>query len=226
MDSDEAVTDASVRTHERPEQRRPYWAVGLALLGVVIAVLAAAVLLDQRLRPRVGIEPVPTIAAAPTTAAAPTARAIPTATSAPVAAPERSTANTPLEREIEGAYQRYVQIYSEAVLNLDTSRLGEVLDGDALQLVTAEVNDRKVAGRPLKVIEDDRLIAIGPVTDTSGSLIDEYTSRSVTVDMVTKQPLPRTSPPTRIRQVYTFRKAIGTWKIVDGTREVLGEANR
>lgn len=135
-------------------------------------------------------------------------------------------ATSPLEREIEDAYYRYLQVYSDAVLNLDTSRLSEVLDGEALRSVAEEVDDRKASGRPLKVIEDDRLIAFGPVTETQASLIDEYTSRSVVVDANTKQPLPRTSPPTRIRQTYVFRKLDGTWKIVDGTREILGEANR
>jgi hypothetical protein len=111
-------------------------------------------------------------------------------------------------------------------LSLDTSRLSEVLGGEALRSVTEEVNDRKANGRPLKVIEDDRLLAFGPVTETQASLIDEYTSRSVVVDMHTSQPLARKSPPTWIRQTYVFRKVDGTWRIVDGTREVLGEANR
>jgi hypothetical protein len=132
-------------------------------------------------------------------------------------------ATSPLEREIEDAFYRYLQVYGESVLKLDTSRLPEVLDGPALQSVIEEVSDRKARGRPLKVIEDDRLVGFGSVGETQASVLDEYTSRSVIVDANTNQPLPRTSPPTRVRQTYVFRKINGVWKIVDGTREVLGE---
>lgn len=240
MDGDDMWRERNARAGSSTEPRRPYWAVGLALLALVSAVVIGAFLLDRQVRPRVGIEPAPTPASALQAPASRSGAPSPSSTAPPAASPTAGTAalgptpaasptrwpttTSPLEREIEDAYQRYLQIYSEAVLNLDTSHLSEVLDGRALQLVTAEVNDLKARGRPVKIIENDRLIALSRVTDTSATLIDEYTSRSVLVDPTTKQPLPRTGPPTRIRQSYEFRKVDGVWKIVDGTREVLGEA--
>lgn len=222
-------------------RRRPYLVVGVVLLGVVAAVLIGAFLLDHQLHPRVGIESVPTLAVIAQGTPIPTVEhsvtalpvgtiptAVPAAT-APVGTPESPelrVATSPLEREIESIYYRYLQVYSDAVLNLDASRLAEVLDGRALQLVTEEVNELKANGTPVKIIEDDRVIAFGRVTDMSATLIDEYTSRSVYVDPNTHQPLPRTGAPTRIRQSYEFRKISGVWKVVDGTRQVLGEASR
>ncbi len=234
MIPDESPSRRDTGTEATSDPRRPWWPVGLALLGLVAVVLVGAVLLDRQLRPRVGVEPTPAVPAAaqtpsvlpsPTalTTASPTVGGVATVPTATATLPRVRVATSPLEREIEDAYYRSLQVYSDALLNLDTSHLSEVFDGEALRLVTEEVNDRRARGRPLKVIEDDRALAFGRVTDTSATLIDDYTSRSVIVDVSTKQPLPRTSPPTRIRQSYEFRKIDGVWKIVDGTREVLGE---
>lgn len=233
MSPNETLRDPSAETED--EQRRPFWAVGLALLGFVIVVLAGGFVLDRQLRPRVGIEPAPATAPAgvatavrteSTAGPASSATSVPAVASGDAVLPKVRVANSPLEREVEEVYFRYLQIYSHAVLNLDTSRLDEVLDGQALQLVTEEVSDRKARGRPLQVVADDYLIAFGPVTETNATLLNEYTSRSFVVDINTKQPLPRTSPPTRIRQVYVFRKVNGIWQIVDGTQDVLDEAGR
>ena len=48
---------------------------------------------------------------------------------------------------------------------------------------------------------------------------------NIYIDPGTMQPLPRTGPPTRVRQSYELRKFNGVWKIVDGTRENLGEVS-
>jgi hypothetical protein len=233
MNSAGTINAGDAAMDKMNEPSRPWWPVGLALLGLVGALLIGGVLVARQLRPPIGVEPAPQAApVAQPTSAAP---AVPAVTAVVGAAPTSASgatsvslpgvrvASSPLEAEVEDAYYRYLQVYADAVLNLDTSRLREVLDGGALQSVVAEVEDRKARGVPLKVIEDERLLAFGPVSDTQATLIDEYTSRSVLVDPSTKQPLPRTSPPTRVRQTYVFRKVDGVWKIVDGTREVIGE---
>jgi hypothetical protein len=139
--------------------------------------------------------------------------------------PNVQVADTPTTREVEAAYGRFLQVYGDAAMNLDTAHLNEVLDGQALQWVTEEINGLKAGGRPVKIIVDNHQIAFGPVSDNSATLIDEYLSRSVYADPVTKEPLPRTGPPNRVRQSYEFRKIGGVWKIVDGSREDLGEAS-
>ncbi|MHB0929244.1 MAG: hypothetical protein ACYC3W_10170 [Candidatus Nanopelagicales bacterium] len=243
MRADETPNDVTLRANMGPEHRRPYWIVGLALLGLVVVLLAGAFLLDKQLRPRVGIESPPVVATTakptspPQAIAPPTVRPTPepTATATPAALGAAPTttegpgglrmATSPLEREIEAAYENYLRVYSEAVLNLDTSHLSEVLAGRALQLVTEEVDDLKARGRPGKIIEDERVVAFGRVTETSATVVDEYVSHSVYVDPNTKEPLPRSGPPIRVRQSYELRKVNGVWKIVDGTRETLGEVN-
>ena len=214
-------------TAERP--RRPFWVVGLVLLAAVVAVLVGSYLLATGLRPRIGTDSAPTAPAVAAPTADPTA-VTGAATTQPASAPTPAglppgigVANTPTERAVVAAYEKYLQVYAEAALNLDTSRLSEVLDGQALQWVTDEINDRKARGRPLKVIEEDRLVGLSDVTETTGILFEQYTSRSVIVDVNTKQPLPRSSPPTRVQQIYVYRKVDGVWRIVDWSRRDLGE---
>ncbi len=245
MGPDDTLNQETLRTNLGREHRRPYWLIGLALLGLVVILLAGAFLLDRQLRPRVGIESPPAVATAvrptsvpvaivpptmPVTPVAATAQPAPVSTATTAAgAPATQTpggprvATSPLEQEIEAAYQNYLRVYSEAVLNLDTNHLSEVLAGQALQLVTDEVNGLKARGRPVKIVEDDRVVALGRVTETSATVVDEYVSRSVYIDPGTMQPLPRTGPPTQVRQSYELRKFNGVWKIIDGSREALGE---
>lgn len=213
--------------------QRPFWLVGLALLGLIVVILVGGFALTRRFQPRIGIEPAAAVTALPrpTGQARVAAGTAPPATSASAATATVDIrglrlAQTPIERDVQAAYQKYLEVYAEAVANLDTSHLSEVLSGQALQWVTDEVNDLKAQGRSVKVIEDDRVILFGRTTETSATLVDEYTSRSVYVDPKTKQPLPRSGPSTSVRQSYEFRKIDGVWKIVDGTRETLNEGSR
>ncbi len=238
MEAKDALRTGATRVSTGPERGRPYWLVGLGILALLGVVFLGAFLLDRQLRPSVGIEPAATTvprASTPVPVAGnpvPTSQPTPTSTAlaaGPTATPNLSgvrIADSLLEKEVEVAYLSYLEIYNDAVANLDTSRLHEVLDGQALRWVTDEINDLKAKGRPGKIIEDDRLTSIAFVTETSASVADEYTSRSVFVDPDTKQPLPRTGPPLRVRQGYDLRKINGVWKIVNGTREVLGEVRQ
>jgi hypothetical protein len=212
--------------------RRPFWVVGMALLAAVLAVLVGSYLMGARLRPRIGTDPAPTAPAVAAPTAAPTAvagAATPQPSSAPTPSglpPGIGVASSPTERAVGEAHERYLRIYSEAVLNLDTAHLHEVLAGEALQSVTDEVNDLKRQGRPVRINESDRLVALTDVTETSALLMEVFTSRSVYVNPATGQPYPRTGPPERISQSYTFQKVDGVWKIVDWSQQSLGEARQ
>src|SRR4051794_12752016 len=129
MSTNEALSGTDTPSDTAAERSRTWWVAGLALLVLVIVVLVGAVLVAQRLRPHVGIEPVPaarstsvaTSVPQPTAgAAAAGATSIPTS-AATTTQPGLALANSPLEKEIEEAYLRYWDVLKQAYLNLDTS---------------------------------------------------------------------------------------------------------
>lgn len=230
----------------RPAGGFSYKPVAAILFGIVLVILGAAFLLNSRLRPPTTVEAPATVAAnaalpatsTPLAVASPTSIALPgigpLSTSTPVSSPTASSvqlppgvhvASSPEEREIEQAYLKYWQVYSDAVLNLDTSHLHEVLAGPALQWVTDEVNGLKAQGRPVK-IDVQHAYGFSRVTATSATVVDQYVSQSVYIDPTTRQPLPRTGSPSHVLQSFDFEKIDGTWKVVGGTRQALGESGQ
>lgn len=209
------------------EPSRPWWPVGLALLGLVVVLLVGAVLVARQLRPQVGVEPVPQTPAAvqPTSAA----RAAPAATAAVVAVPTAATAATSaalpgvrigtsaLEREIEDAYLRYWEVLKQAYLSLDTSSLGEVTAGAELARQEQQIRDLRSRGRAAK-LEVDHRIAFANVSAERAVVYDEYLNRSLFVDAATKQELPTKEQPETEKISFEMRKINGTWKVVDAAQ--------
>jgi len=230
MSPDEILGETQAGADVSTEPRRPYWAVGLVLLAVVIVVLAAAFLLDRQLRPRVGIEPSPTMpvlaqaSTPPTVAPSPTlpAAATPTARAAatPMVAASPTAlrvANSSLEREIEEAYLRYWDVLTQAYLNLDTSHLSEVMSGAELARQEQQIRDLQAQGRAAK-LEVQHRIAFVQVSPDHAVIYDEYLNRSIFVDPVTKQELPTKEPPATEKISFEMRRINGSWKVVDGAR--------
>ena len=208
---------ASLQPQTPLTPRTGYWRVAVPLFAFVLLVLVGGYLFTTRTRQL----PVTTSSSAAPSQGGQASPAATAVTSLAADSPSAPTgADTP-EAQIRSAYQKYLDVYSQAVLNLDGSHLAEILDGRALKLVTDEVNGLKSQGRPVKIVEDQRFIALTDVTMQSGTLVDEYTSRSVFIDAATHQPLPRTGPPTHVRQSYVFQNENGVWKIVDGTRQTV-----
>lgn len=231
MSPDETLGETQAGADVSTEPRRPYWAVGLVLLAVVLVVLAAAFLLDRQLRPRVGIEPSPTVPAlaqsfetrtaapspTPAVSASPTARAgaaEPTLAASPTGP---RVANSPLEREIEQAYLKYWEIRSEALYNLDPSRLPDVMAGAELEREQQQISELKAQGRAVKIDVEHR-IAFVRVGEANAELYDEYVNRSYLVDAQTKQPIRTPGPGGTAKVSYRLQKIDGVWKVVDGQR--------
>lgn len=135
-----------------------------------------------------------------------------------------ATALAPETREVIGVFERFLQVYSQALRTLDTSHLGEVLSGQALQVISDEVNGLKAQGKPVELVEKDHRVGFDLMTDSSAVLVDEYDSASVYIDPKTGEPLLRTGPEQNIRMVYEFSKVGNDWKIVQSARKVLGVA--
>lgn len=213
-----------VSTEGQP--RRPYWLVGLVLLALVVAMLVGAFILDKQLRPQVGIEgsPAATIqqvtavpAGGPTTQSQAEATAV---NAAPVAGSSGdATKNTvPPEREVEQAYLKYWDVYAEAMLTLDTTRLPEVAAGERLKQAVGEVEKLKAQGKAAK-IQIEHKYFVFDVTNKTATVHDEYVNSSYAVDPNTKQPVGAPGESERLVDSYFFERTDGVWKVVSGVRQ-------
>jgi hypothetical protein len=229
MSPGERLSGTDTGSEAGASPRRPYWVVGLTLLGAIVLVLVGAVLLDRQFRPPVGREPTggtqavarsttaPMTSVPPTAAASSTLPAATPATAASRAAPALRVASSPLEREIEAAYLRYWDVLRQAYLNLDGSKLSEVSAGAELARQEQEIRDLKAQGRAAKLDIEHRLTFV-EVSSERAILYDEYQNGSVFVDPATKQELPTKQPPETERISFEMRRVDGTWRVVDGAR--------
>ncbi len=232
MRSEETLGQGIWNTKTGPAHRRPYWVVGLALLGMVAVLLAVAFLVGNHLRPRVGVESAPAVARATRPTEVPAGYLPPTAEPAvksatatvPVASPTStgaptgvSVANSPLEREIEAGYLRYWDVLSQAYLNLDTSRLPEAMSGAELGRQEQEIRSLQAQGKAAKLDVEHR-VAFPKVSQDYAVVYDEYLNSSVFLDPITKKERPNTAPVATEKISFEMRKVDGVWRVVDARR--------
>lgn len=237
----ERVMDENGTTPESSKVRHvraglPYKLVGAALLGVVLVLLGAAFFLNSRLRPPTTLEAVPSIAGTRATRVTPTV--VPTTAPLGVTVPGVSTpplttstavlttqvppgvrvASSPLEREIEDAYLHYWQVRSDALLNLDTSHLGDVMAGPELARDIKQVEDLKAQSKAARVVITQHSIAFLKVSPDQAEIYDEYVNQSYLVDPRSKRPFATPGPGGVAKVSYQLQKINGVWKVTDGTR--------
>ena len=186
----------------------PSWAVGLALFALVLVILVGAFFLNDRLKPKVGTEPVATAVTSAQATAIPSliptvAGAIPAATLDPNG--EKAA--------VVQAYLHYWDIYSDALLTLDSSHLSEVMSGDALDQARQQVDQLRSQSHALKIVVEhhDKVTSVDP---TSVTLDDDFVNKSYEVDAVTKEPL-GTPEPANIESISCRVELVGgVWKVV------------
>lgn len=118
---------------------------------------------------------------------------------------------TDVRAQVEQAYLRYWDVYADALLRLDASRLDEVLSKEALENHRQQVDELRRKNQPARVsVEHDYVITL--VNDTTASVEDNYMSHTVALDPETKEPVEK-DPNTRVRRSYTLEKVNGVWKV-------------
>jgi hypothetical protein len=115
-----------------------------------------------------------------------------------------------VEQEVEAAYLRSWDVYTEAMRTFDTSQLKEVYIGEALALRLDEVGDLEAANTPARMsVEHDYEITVDGETAV---VVDAYVNHSVLVDPMTGEPT-EADPNNRLTTRYEFRKVGDTWRI-------------
>lgn len=222
--------------------QRSYWPVALALLGLVVAMLGAAFILNRQLRPPVGIQPtsgsapparveIPssvvtatTVIENPTpvtqaTAQLGAAASPPAETSVPTTGPVGlSTPELTDQQVVEQAYLRYWEVYREALLQLDTSRIPEVAADEELQRIHEEVEGFRHRGQAVRATVTHRYFVFD-VTEREAKIHDEIFDRSFMVDPVTKEPSRGPDSGSLVKDTYFLKKMDGVWKVIKSVRQ-------
>lgn len=125
-------------------------------------------------------------------------------------APTTSTTLS-VEQEVEAAYLRSWDVYTEAVLTFDTSELEEVFAKTALQTVRDEVAGLRAAGTPVRAKVDHQIDI--DVIEAGAIVLDNYVNHSVLLDPETKKPS-EPDPNKRLLFSYHLEEVDGSWKVV------------
>lgn len=129
--------------------------------------------------------------------------------------PPASPTTTPTDprAQIEQAYLDHWDVYAEAVLTLDGSRLSEVFAGAALREVQAQLEGLIEENQPAQVrVEHNYRITI--IDANTASVDDRYINHSVRLDPETMEPI-EADPNQRVHKSYTLKKVDGLWKVTD-----------
>src|SRR5205085_2534499 len=118
------------------------------------------------------VNPTATPVAALTASASPTlpSEATPTPSALPTVEPQ-------LAEEVGRAYVTFWRVRSQALLELDTTHLGEVMDGDYLQNFVARLDELRLEGRAIKT----QIIlnyTIAHVTESTATVLDRLEDTS------------------------------------------------
>jgi hypothetical protein len=125
--------------------------------------------------------------------------------------PSPTATSTDVKTQVERAYLHYWDVYTEANLKLDTSRLGEVLTGEALTNVRDQIEEQKSKNQPVRIRVEHKY-SIVLVDDATATVDDTYVNHSQRLDPRTGEPVEK-DPNQPVRRTYTLKKVDGSWKV-------------
>ena len=141
----------------------------------------------------------------------------PTSTTTTTTAPPATTATTAtiaaptVEDDVEAAYLRSWDVYTDAMLRLDPTRLAEVYTGAALDTRRDEIADLTAARTPARMrVEHDFEVVV--VDDTNALVLERYRDHSVFLDGTTMQPL-GPDPDHVVSREYVLHREADGWRV-------------
>ena len=135
----------------------------------------------------------------------------PTATLEPGPTTERTTTTLSPEDEVEAAYLESWEVYADAVLRLDDSRLSDRYAGRALEIVMEDVAKLRADNTPVRVdVEHNYEIELA---EDVARVVDHYTNHSVLLDARSHEPIEE-DPNERVDELYLLQQIEGKWHVV------------
>ena len=154
--------------------------------------------------------PSATVAAARSTSSVTTSTAPPTTTTTTQPLPANAPPTT-TEDEVEAAYLRSWDVYADAMLRLDPSRLGEVYSGVALETRQREVASLATFGTPARMrVDHDYEIVVLNADDAL--VLETYVNHSVLLDGTTMEPI-EPDPNNVLKREYVLRRESSGWRV-------------
>ncbi len=133
----------------------------------------------------------------------------------PSPTPSASPTPTPsdVRAEVEQAYLKFWEVWASANSELDPKRLEQVAAGEALRVLSEQVEAQRAKNQPVRIrVEHDYEILLPE--EGVASVEDRYINHSVRLDPATKQPI-ETDPNQTVRKSHTLKKAQGRWKVFE-----------
>ena len=129
--------------------------------------------------------------------------------------PPPTTSSTPADprAQVEQAYLDAWDVWADALLELDTSRLSEVFSGRALRVVTSQVQEQIEKNEPVRISAEHNY-TITLIDAETASVEDRYINHNVRLDPDTLEPV-EPDQETRIRRAFTLELVDATWKIAE-----------
>jgi hypothetical protein len=138
---------------------------------------------------------------------------------APTPTPTSVPTPATVDEAVLGAYLRYWQTYGDALYNLDTTRLAEVMTGPRLDRALAEVQSLKQQGRAVKISVRNRPV-VAKIDGDTAVIVDRYENSSYFVNPSTKEATTQPRASETIQDSVTLTRVGNNWKVLDTMREV------
>jgi hypothetical protein len=118
-----------------------------------------------------------------------------------------------VEAEVERAYLKFWEVWSQANLELKPALLDEVATGEALAALQEQVAAQEDMNQPVRieVRHSYETLVISPGV---AAVEDTYINRSVRLSPKTLEPI-ESIRDASVRKSHTLRKVDGTWKVAE-----------
>jgi hypothetical protein len=116
-----------------------------------------------------------------------------------------------LERDVEAAYLRSWDVYVDAMLRLDPSRLQDVYSGTALEARRREIAGLARSGTPgqMDVEHDYEIVLVGA---DNALVLESYLNHSVLLDGRTMEPI-EADPNEVVKREYVLTREPDGWRV-------------
>jgi hypothetical protein len=127
--------------------------------------------------------------------------------------PPATTSSTPTDprAQVEQAYLHAWDMWADALLHLDPSRLSESFTGKALKVLTDQVQEQKRKNEPVRISAEHNY-TITLIDPETASVEDRYINHNVRLDPDTLEPV-EPDQETHIRTSFTLKLVGSIWKI-------------